>query len=572
MVTIKKICLLISLSLITFAKAYALEVVASVSQNPAVINESIDLIVSVDDKVDSSIFDFKVLENNFRVLGTSVSQQTRMVNFDTTRETRFTTRLIPKAAGTFTIPAFSYKGASSTPIKLQVVGKSAQQNAAQDQDIYIEAELSAESVWLQQQVSYTARLFIGVNLNSGSLTQPEIPGALVEQQGKDKENETLVNGRRYRVIERTYLITPQRSGEFVIDGPLFQGEVVDGRRSQFFFNQTKTITRTGPSLTLDVKPIPDNYAGHWLPSELVMLNDEISPPQQEYPVGEPITRTITLSALNVSAEQLPELQVEYPSSFKVYPDQAQTHTSARNNQVIAQRIETAAIVPSKTGEFILPEIKLTWWNTTREKMETATIAEQKIKVVANPNQQVVTPVSGHNTEAIECIDVVEDDKTDASSTTTPTPTNNNQSIWSNIYVLGLIGLTIISWLITLWIWFTNKKSAPAKTSIENNNGRDEKLAWQQLLKSLKNNDASDIRSKLQVWLNLLLKTEQNLVLAKLVNKIADKTVAEQLAAMEASRYSKQPSSWSSEQLKHALTKVRHEYLVKQQPQLNKLNP
>ncbi|EWH08159.1 hypothetical protein DS2_18820 [Catenovulum agarivorans DS-2] len=571
MVTIKKTCLLISLSLIALAKSYALEVVASVSQNPAVLNESIDLVVTVDDKVDSSIFNFNVLEDNFRVLGTSVSQQTRMVNFDTTRETRFTTRLIPKAQGTFTIPAFSYNGASSTPIKLEVVGRPNQQGQAQNKDIYIEAQLSADSVWLQQQVSYTAKLFIGVNLNSGSLTQPEIPGALVEQQGKDKESETLVNGRRYRVIERTYLITPQRSGEFVIDGPLFQGEVVDGRRSQFFFNQTKTITRTGPSLTLDVKPIPDNYAGHWLPSELVMLNDELSPPQQTYPVGEPITRTITLSALNISAEQLPELQIDYPDSFKVYPDQAQTHTSSRDNQIIAQRIETAAIVPSKAGEFVLPEIQLSWWNTKREKMETATIAEQTIKVVANPSQQVVPPTVNNGTDAIECIDT-SDVEMDKATLTENTANNTQPASWSTPIVWALAILTIISWLITLTLLLMKKRDNHKQAAVEKSDTRDEKLAWQQLLKALKSNDTNLIRRHAQTWLNLLLNTHSHQVLAKLIKHVNDPELNQQLAQMEASRYSKTPSSWSSEQLKNALTKLRNQHLVEKKPQLTNLNP
>ena len=63
----------------------------------------------------------------------------------------------------------------------------------------------------------------------------------------------------------------------------------------------------GEDIKLNVKPIPIDYQGQWLPSELLSLHQEWQPSPDEFKVGEPITRTITLTVAGLSEEQLPEI-------------------------------------------------------------------------------------------------------------------------------------------------------------------------------------------------------------------------------------------------------------------------
>ncbi|WAJ72083.1 BatD family protein [Catenovulum adriaticum] len=563
-------------ALLSFNAAALSRVTASVNENPIQLNESVDLVIAVDDKVDSDAFDFSVLESNFRLLGTSVSSETRMINFKTTRITRFTTRLMPKKAGNLTIPEFSYQGISSNPISLQVT-----QNASSTDDnkrIYVETELSQNDVWLQQQVTYTTRLFLSVQISSGSLTQPEIEGALVEQEGKDKEYDKIINGVAYRVIERTYKVIPQRSGQFSIQSPVFQAEVVENARRQFGFNRTKTISRVGPDQTLNVKAIPNHYVGHWLPSEMVMLNSELEPKQQEYYVGEPITRVITLSALDVSEEQLPEINAQYPADIKVYPDQAEVRTNLRGDQYISQRVETQALIPSQAGSVTLPAIEITWWNTKTEKMQTTQVDAQTINVVANPSMastptqpaQIMTPPAPNQADT-ELSNSAEPDTQDDRTLTPASPAP--VSAWSLNY---LVILFVSLWLITLggllWVLF-NKQKDKSDVGHVNDHSQSEKLAWSRLQKACQKNQIEQIQTQLPIWVAAIYQTPiatSHQALAQLDNP----NVNEQINAMQASRFSPQGNHWQAQALLIELKKIRQTQLTKQQPNthLAKLNP
>ncbi len=561
--------LLISISIFASFQALALSnISASVSQNPVSLNESVDLILAVDDKVEANIFDFSVLEEDFRVLGTSVSSETRMINFDTTRITRFTTRLMPKKTGNLIIPAFVHQGISSKPITL-IVSKQSSHN--EDNSIFVETELSQDSVWLQQQVNYTTRLYLSVQISSGSLTQPEIQGAVIEQEGKDKEYDKILNGVAYRVIERTYKIIPQRSGEFVIDSPVFQAEVLDNSRRQFGFNRTKTISRIGNSQTLTVKAIPDEYSGHWLPSELVMLHDELEPKQLEYFVGEPITRVITLSALDVSPDQLPEIKANYPASVKVYPDQADTHSSLRDGQYISQRIETQALIPSQTGELVLPAITINWWDTQSEKMRQTTLDSKTIKVIANPNSpaqpQPLVPVS-QNAEQTQ----TENEQNQADCEPQIIEKLNTHP-WQFGYLTALfLALWILTLIALLVVFFKNKQSKMQKPdSLDERHS--EKLAWSRLIKACQKNNIEQIQSQLPVWVEELTQTKVASCYQAL-NALNNSELTQQVQNMQASRFSQQTNSWQADKLTALLKTIRQQKLIKakQDNNLSPLNP
>jgi len=179
------------------------EVTATVDKNPIMQDESFILQVTANDDVSADAFDPSVLLKDFVVGRTSTSRQTQIINFDTTRTTRWQTVLIPREIGRFTIPPFDIKGVTTDPVTVEVLPVS-QSKSAQGQDIFISTEMSQEEVYLQQQVKYLVKLHIAVDLQRGSLSAPVVENAEIEQVGQDKEYSDIVNGKRYRIIERTF--------------------------------------------------------------------------------------------------------------------------------------------------------------------------------------------------------------------------------------------------------------------------------------------------------------------------------------------------------------------------------
>jgi hypothetical protein len=82
--------------LTSMARAQSIEVSASVDKNPVMVDESFILSVIANGEVDKGAFDSSFLMKDFVVGRTSISSQTKMINFDTTRTTTWSTVLIPK--------------------------------------------------------------------------------------------------------------------------------------------------------------------------------------------------------------------------------------------------------------------------------------------------------------------------------------------------------------------------------------------------------------------------------------------------------------------------------------------
>ncbi|WP_143314042.1 BatD family protein [Colwellia sp. UCD-KL20] len=445
-------------SLLLVQSAFALtQVTATVDKNPVMEKESFILQVIADDDVGTNALDTSPLLKDFIVGRTSVSSQTSMVNFNTTRTTKWTTVLIARTAGTFMIPALTIESLSTSPISLEVL-KTSNQKTSASQDIFITTDVSSKEVYVQEQLTLTVKLHFAAELKRGSLSEPTLDGASITQIGKDKESDTIINGKRYRVIERNYAINPQNSGNFIIKTPVFSGEIISqtNRRSNFLsFADTKPVSALGEDINLTVKPIPDNYQGFWLPSEILTLHQEWQPDNESFMVGDPITRTVILTAAGLSEEQLPKVEMSVPSGIKVYPDQAELHTGMNNNKLVSQKKQNFALVASKIGTYELPEIRIPWWNTVTNKMQYAVIPAKSITIT--PNEDMANDKQNNNA-------------TNSTAQAIPTTVNENKPLETKTVIVKeaswLQWLFLALWLLTSFAWLIssfNKKKKNTKT-------------------------------------------------------------------------------------------------------------
>ncbi|GAC15248.1 hypothetical protein GLIP_2623 [Aliiglaciecola lipolytica E3] len=541
------------------ASAQIDSVTASVDKNPAMADESIVLTVVAFGSAKGDEFNPSELEENFVVGRTSVSTQTRVVNFDTTRSTTWTTILIPRKQGTFQIPAFTVGNKSTQPITVRIVPVSAA-SQSKAREAFITAEVDSGQPFVQQMVKYKVKIHLATNLQRGSMAEPSLENADISLIGKDKDYSEIVDGQRYRIIERNYAIIPQSSGQVTIKGPLFEAEVIDRSQNSFsYFNQTRPINRVAPDIVLDVQPIPANYSEHWLPSEFVQLNEEWQPELSEMKVGEPITRTLTLSVLGVSQQQLPEIAGQYPPDFKVYPDQPTTTSVTRDDNVIAQRVENIAIIPNRAGQFVLPPVKVAWFNTKTKTTEYAELPARSVEVAAaapgsqsNPAPIIPNPIQ--ETENPTNI------QSDTSGQIAPTiKTIEVPSFWSlSSWIL------LALWLVTLLVWLITSKMNPKATTDKVSVDSSESESWNSLKKALSSNKVNDIYPALLNWQACL--SEEDSVNLLDENDIADSELQAELKLMFASQYAHGDKSWKSDTLLALLIRFRQKIIK------NKNNP
>ncbi|MEL4282483.1 MULTISPECIES: BatD family protein [Shewanella] len=428
---IRQFFILLTLYIAVIQPAFALsKLEASVDRNPVMEGEYFVLNVSADDEVDTGKLDTSILLKDFIVGRTSVSRSTQIMNFDAVKETRWQVLLAPKQKGQLTIPSFSIDGVSSAEIPLKVVEAGAQPEQAKN--LFIDAKVSTDEAYVGQLITYKVKLYLAVELQRGVLNAPVIEGAQIKQIGEDKDGSEIIEGRRYRVIERTYGIIPDLPGQVNIKGATFSGDVLvesQRRGGMFGFNESRPMQAGAPSLSIQVEPAPTSFQGQWLVADLVALKESFPEDVKEFTVGSPITRTLTLLASNADENSLPDIVQNLPPELKSYPEKPQRQSFVRDAQIVSQYSITSAIVPSKAGTFILPEVKVPWWNPHLKRQEIATLPARTIQVKGGA--VVDTPIEP-NWQA---------------NTST-----NSESHWSaNLFALLWL-VTLVAWAVTFVAW------------------------------------------------------------------------------------------------------------------------
>lgn len=538
MVTLYSRLLLLMLCLLSQAHA-ATQLKAQVDKNPAMYGEAVILQLMLDEKVDAGVLDFAVLEADFRVSGPSVSQSMQIINGQSSQSTSWQLSLFPRRTGTLTIPAFRVGALSSQPIALEVLPAS--QTPGKGAELFLENSFSAETVHVQQMLYYEIKIYFKGELQRGNLSQPEIAGADVEQVGKDLENSEIVNGERYQTITRRYSIIPQKSGSLTLKAPFFNGEMIDRDNSRYdYFARTKAVSAEGKALQLDVKAIPDSQQQNWLASELVALTEEWNPPTQSLVQGEPVTRTITLTALDLADHQLPDLQLGNISGAKIYPEQPQSRKAERNGRIVAQKVFSYAVIADKTGTLTFPEVKVHWWNTKTNQPDEAVLPAVTVQVSPNPQQTETIDSSGSAVTAPR-----------------PAPTSAATSDWMFSYSSWLF---LVLWLVTLLLWFWHsRRNTTLASSDDKPRGKSQELRFnsRKLKLACQHNDAAQARQQLLRWAQQLISADIE-SLSDLLQHLPEGALHSQIRQLSYQGYQPAGMPWLGQPLLEAWAHFHHQ--------------
>lgn len=532
----------------TPAALAATSLVATVDKNPVMLGEELLLQIELDEKVSGNQIDFSVLANDFNFSAPAISQSMQIINGRSSQSTRWQLSLFAKKTGDVVIPSFEVEGLKSQPIQLSVVA--ADPNGTGSDELFIQSNLSSSELYVQQLVYYDVKIFFSGDLQRGSLSQPQLSGATIEQLGKDVEGSELVNGQRYQTITRRYTLIPEQHGDFELAAPWFKGEMIDRQSSRYdYFAKTKTVSAQGQALKLKVKAVPDSFKGEWLVSELVALTEEWTPPGNELIQGEPVTRTITLTAVDLADHQLPDLNISLPAGLKSYAEQPQSKKAERNARLVAQKVFTSAVIATQTGELVLPAVRIPWWNSKTNELAYAELPERTLKVAANP-AQAQAPV------ALE-----------------PNLTNNKPltadivvqpaSPWSWTYTSTLL---LVLWLLTLLAFLLPKLSFPRKkpTPVQS----ELKFSSRKLKAACLANDSAEASAQLVQWASQGI--DQNISrLTQLLHTLPDSALKQEVEKLCNQPYQQQKQQWQGQTLFEAWAKYKH---VQQMPVSEPLRP
>jgi len=333
--------------------------------------------------------DYDELVPDFVLSAHSSSRGVEVVNGQRRARVLFAVALQPRREGLMTVPPLRVGSETTEPLPLVVVPASTAPARA-GEPVFIEAEADSQDPYVQQSIGYTLRLYYAMPLVSGQLDQPEPEGAAIQRVGSDLQFSREVGGRRYTVVERRFVIVPERSGTLTIPGARFEGQGVGGFFDDMFGSGRRALHASGAPRILQVRPVPDTAPQPWLPLHGLELRYLATP--QSLRAGEAATIDVELSADGAAASQLPELQLPAIDGAQVFPEPPQVDESFERGRLRTKVTRRFSIVPMHAGALRIPGPRQGWWDVRAGIARTASLPEIDLDVAAG---SASPDVSGH---------------------------------------------------------------------------------------------------------------------------------------------------------------------------------
>ena len=499
------LCLVLTL----FSTAQAQEIEISLDRTEIARGETATLTIRIYDQRQGMQLDLTPLTSQFDVLGTRTSSQIRSVNGAVEAWTDYIVTLFPLEEGNLVIPALDINGTTTAPIEITVTNEGPRSNQS-NEELYLEIETNKESVYVQEQLLFTIRLYYTINgIRNPQFTELEMEDSVIQLIGSPNQYEKLIDGDRYGVYEKRYVIFPQRSGPLEIPDILFRGEVTDGSSNFVFRNlNTRRVTAYIEGITIDVleRPAAAMADDSWLPVSNLTLEESWNTDIYNLKVGDSVVRTITMTADGLDGAVLPPFSPTEIEGLNLYPDPAEIERTFVEGAIVGTRIETTSMVPVDSGNITIPEISIPWWNIETNQLE-ATIIPATRLVIATVTGEIPAEQSVASTENLEellsQLPIVDQDMIDEQA---EAEFIEVEASWLNITIAA--AFIIVMFSIYKLALADNKheisetiQRLKAQIAAAYSPDNNERVAYKQLVRACSSNDLAATRQTLITWCN-----------------------------------------------------------------------
>ena len=367
------------------------------------------------------------------LMGPSTSMQSsiQVINGHTTQTSSitFTYILVATKNGTFTIPGahIQAKGnsISSNSVKIVVSGQahSGQQQSGgssrqyqrdepmrtagskiSGSDLYIKVSANKKRVHEQEPILLTYKVYTLVDLTQLEGKMPDLQGfhtqevPLPQQKSFKIEN---INGRPYRTVTWSqYVMFPQITGKLQIPSITFNGIVVQQNRSvdpfEAFFNGGSGYVEVkkqiqAPGIEIQVDPLPERPAG--FSGGVGRFNITAQLDKDEVKANDPVKLRVIVSGSG-NLKLIKQPTVNMPKDFDTYDAKITDKTKLTTQGLEGSMIYDILAVPRHPGEYDIPPIEFTYYDTASNQYRTVKSDGFKLKVAKGTSQGAVSDYTG----------------------------------------------------------------------------------------------------------------------------------------------------------------------------------
>ncbi|SHI46715.1 hypothetical protein VA7868_03765 [Vibrio aerogenes CECT 7868] len=367
------------ISLTSYASTYA-----TVSKNKVTKNELFRLQIITDTKASSDDLNLDPLRKDFYVDRPSFGTSVNIINGDRSVRSQWDVSIAATRSGILTIPSFTVGNEKTQPIAIQVGNDPTL--PSDDEIVEIHSTLGQSTLYPNESTLLHVRLMLKTDtrhMQNPQIQPPSAEGVTLEAASQPDQHREIINGLAVTVLEQSFRITATKAGDFSVTEPVFTGTMLySGMRGQTKVHAIKTTPKVFP---VKVLPQPANYQGVWLPTSSLSLkqtwvNGEgkpVSSASAQMNVGDSLTRTIQLQVRGLSQERIPDIQVSYPDSVRVYKEKPEYKTLDNGDTLMTLK---QVLIPNQAGHIEIPGISLNWWDTINKKQKKSMLTGLNLEV------------------------------------------------------------------------------------------------------------------------------------------------------------------------------------------------
>ncbi|SFR84359.1 Oxygen tolerance [Stenotrophomonas maltophilia] len=399
--------------------------------------------VTLNVQSDAGAPDFAPLRGDFDLSGQTSSRQVEWSNGSMQQRSLYGVALTPRRSGALTIPALQVGTARTAPLTLQVDAAAPVTAANGAAMAFIQTDVDDDTPYVQQSVGVVVRLFFASQLASGELIVDTPAGASLQRVGDDRTDVRQVNGRRYNVVERRFLLIPERSGTLRLAGARFNGRSAGGFFDDFFGGGDGRMNATGADRTLQVQAQPAQAPQPWLPLQGLQLRYTSAPSTAR--AGEAATIVVEAIAEGATRAQFTDLPVpDLGTAAQVFAEPAQYEETFNGSTPRLKITRRYSVVPRQPGPLQVPGPRVSWWNVRDGSAQQARLPDLALTVSAGTGTAAPAAPPPIDTDA-----ALPDDDTRIAATD-PIASGTPSQPWP--WIAAVIGLALL-WLLTLlWGW------------------------------------------------------------------------------------------------------------------------
>lgn len=344
-------------------------------------------------------------EGFYKLMGpqTSYSSSTQIINGKVSQKTTYSHLYYLQALeeGSFVIPPASFtfrnKTYYSDSLRIEVVGTIANRQNVQaageedtrietaNKDLFLDLSVNRREVYIGEHITATIKIYTRVDLSGiNEIKYPPFTGFLktdIETPALTSLKQENIKGTIYGTgVIQQFLLFPQVTGEITID-PVQISVLVrqkSGQTDPFFgdfFSTYQTIPRAviSPVVKINVKPLPgtkpDDFSGVVGKLDLKATIDK-----DTVTVNDAVNFKITVSGNgNLKLASAPTMKLS--PDIEVYDPQVKDNIKNSINGTSGLRTFEYLLIPRHHGDFSIPPVSYSFFNTSTGKYETLTTRE-----------------------------------------------------------------------------------------------------------------------------------------------------------------------------------------------------